>query len=105
MPLYEYECLDCGHRSEEIQRLADPPLETCPACGGRYRKQLSAPAFQFKGSGWYVTDYARSGKGAEGKAKDSGGSESKSDKGSSESSSAASESKPAEAKPTTSGTE
>lgn len=71
MPLYEYQCLDCGHRSEEIQRLADPPLEVCPACGGRYQKQLSAPAFQFKGSGWYITDYARSGKGGETKAKKS----------------------------------
>lgn len=68
MPIYEYRCEACGHRSEELQRLADPPLTTCPKCGGVYKKLLSAPAFQFKGSGWYVTDYARSGaKGGEGK--------------------------------------
>lgn len=59
MPIYEYECEACGHRSEELQRMDDPPLATCPACGGPYKKLLSAPAFQFKGSGWYVTDYAR----------------------------------------------
>lgn len=68
MPLYEYECQACGHRGEELQRFDDPPLTTCPACGGPYKKLLSAPAFQFKGSGWYVTDYARKGKeGKEGK--------------------------------------
>jgi putative FmdB family regulatory protein len=65
MPIYEYECSQCGHRSEELQRISDPPLTECPECGGEYKKLISAPAFQFKGSGWYVTDYARkeSGKG------------------------------------------
>jgi putative FmdB family regulatory protein len=70
MPLYEYRCQDCGHSSEEMQRLSDPPIAVCPACGGRYKKLVSAPAFQFKGSGWYVTDYAR--KSAPGKAEAGG---------------------------------
>ena len=61
MPLYEYLCDACGHRFEAIQRFSDAPLDTCPKCGGRVRKLQSAPAFQFKGSGWYVTDYAKKG--------------------------------------------
>jgi putative FmdB family regulatory protein len=61
MPIYEYVCEKCGQSMEAIQRLADPPLEECPKCGGRLRKKVSAPAFQFKGTGWYVTDYARKG--------------------------------------------
>lgn len=59
MPLYEYECNDCGHRFERIQRFSDPLASTCPACGGAVRKLLSSPAIQFKGTGWYVTDYAK----------------------------------------------
>jgi putative FmdB family regulatory protein len=59
MPLYEYLCETCGHRFETIQKFSDPPLDRCPKCGGALRKLQSAPAFQFKGSGWYVTDYAR----------------------------------------------
>jgi putative FmdB family regulatory protein len=59
MPLYEYECDDCGHRFEVIQKFSDGPIEKCPRCGGPVRKLQSAPAFQFKGSGWYITDYAR----------------------------------------------
>jgi len=65
MPLYEYECFLCGHRFERIQRVSDASLQSCPACGGSVRRLLSAPALQFKGSGWYVTDY---GKGTGGKA-------------------------------------
>jgi len=61
VPLYEYECRSCGHRFEKIQKFSDPPPKTCPKCRGRVRKLLSAPAIQFKGSGWYVTDYARKG--------------------------------------------
>jgi putative FmdB family regulatory protein len=75
MPLYEYECGACGHRFEIIQRFSDPPLDTCPKCGRTLRKLQSAPAFQFKGSGWYVTDYARKDSAAEaqgeGESKDS----------------------------------
>jgi putative FmdB family regulatory protein len=66
MPLYEYECNTCGHHFEVIRKFSDPPEEKCPKCGGVVRKLQSAPAFQFKGTGWYVTDYAKSGQ-AEGK--------------------------------------
>jgi len=60
MPLYEYECSVCGHRFEVIQRFADPPVEKCVSCGqGPVHKLLSAPAVHFKGTGWYVTDYAK----------------------------------------------
>lgn len=61
MPLYEYECTACGERTEVIQAFSDPPLTICPVCGGTLRKLLSSPAFQFKGTGWYVTDYGKSG--------------------------------------------
>jgi len=63
VPLYEYECRKCHHRFEEIQQFSDPPIKKCPKCGSRRVKKLpSAPAVQFKGSGWYVTDYGRKGK-------------------------------------------
>ena len=62
MPLYEYECTECGHRTELLQRRGDAPLEKCPQCGSAVRKLFSAPAVQFKGTGWYVTDYAGKGK-------------------------------------------
>ncbi len=61
MPLYEYECTKCGERTEAIQRHGDALLTVCPVCGGALVKLLSAPAFQFKGSGFYVTDYGKSG--------------------------------------------
>ncbi len=64
MPLYEYQCESCGGRFEVIQRFSDPPVEVCQTCGGHVRKLLSAPAIQFKGSGWYITDYARKGMSA-----------------------------------------
>jgi len=59
MPLYEYECLVCGHRFERIQRFSDPPASECPACGGAVRRLLGVPALQFKGSGFYITDYGK----------------------------------------------
>jgi len=62
MPLYEYQCDACAHRFEVIQKFSDAPIETCPKCGGAVKKLLSSPAIQFKGSGWYITDYARAGK-------------------------------------------
>lgn len=62
MPLYEYECFVCGHRFERIRRVADASTMNCPECEGSVRRLLSAPALQFKGSGWYVTDYGK-GKG------------------------------------------
>ena len=62
MPMYEYECDACGHRFERIQKFSDPPIEECPNCGERkVQKLLSSPAIQFKGSGWYITDYAKKG--------------------------------------------
>ena len=59
MPLYEYECERCGKRLEVIQKFSDEPLTVCAECGGRVHRLLSSPAVQFKGTGWYVTDYAR----------------------------------------------
>lgn len=59
MPLHEYECDACGHRFEKIQKFSDPPIEICPKCGGAVRKLISSPAFHLKGTGWYLTDYAR----------------------------------------------
>lgn len=65
MPLYEYECEKCAHRFERIQKFSDPPVDLCPSCGGAVRKLLSSPAIQFKGAGWYITDYARKGSGGD----------------------------------------
>jgi len=62
MPLYEYQCDACAHRFEVIQKYSDAPIEVCPKCGGAVNKLLSSPAIQFKGTGWYITDYAKSGK-------------------------------------------
>jgi len=59
MPLYEYECKKCGHRFEKIQKFSDKMVKKCPECGGQVEQMISAPAVQFKGSGWYVTDYAK----------------------------------------------
>lgn len=72
MPIYEYECLNCGKRTEVLQRMSDAPLAACPTCGGEVKKLISAPSFQLKGSGWYATDY--------GSKKGGGSSESKSEK-------------------------
>ena len=67
MPLYEYECDACGERFELIQKFSDGPPEACPKCGkGPVQRLVSSPAFQFKGSGWYITDYARKGTSPEG---------------------------------------
>src|ERR1043165_4191237 len=71
MPIYEYQCKKCNAHTEAIQKFSDKPLVKCRKCGGRLEKLLSAPAIQFKGSGWYVTDYA-------GKKADSKGEEKKS---------------------------
>ncbi|MFQ5792033.1 MAG: FmdB family zinc ribbon protein [Acidobacteriota bacterium] len=85
MPIYEYECSRCGHRFEMLQKVAEPPLQECVKCGGAVERLLSSPAIQFKGSGWYVTDYARKGQ--------SGSSPQSSQSGASDSSSKASTSK------------
>ena len=57
MPIYEYECEDCGFRTEVKQNISDPPLSKCTQCSGRFRKLIAPPAIIFKGSGWYVTDH------------------------------------------------
>jgi len=59
MPLYEYQCDTCGRRFEVIVKFSDPPAEKCPTCGGPVHKLFSSPAIQFKGSGFYITDYAK----------------------------------------------
>lgn len=71
MPLYEYQCDACGHRFEVIQKFSDAPIATCTKCGGGPVQKLpSSPAIQFKGSGWYITDYARAGKSDDGSSSD-----------------------------------
>jgi putative FmdB family regulatory protein len=64
MPLYEYECDACGHRFEKIQKFSDPLVDICPTCGGAVHKLMSSPAIQFKGSGFYITDYPKGDKGS-----------------------------------------
>ena len=60
MPMYEYQCESCSNRFERIQKFSDPPIDTCPKCGkGPVRTLISSPAIQFKGTGWYITDYAK----------------------------------------------
>jgi putative FmdB family regulatory protein len=76
MPNYEYLCKDCGHRFEQIRKFSDKPLRKCPECGGVIEQVISAPAVQFKGSGWYVTDYAKKGAGSAGSSSSSSSSES-----------------------------
>src|SRR5689334_23929097 len=88
MPLYEYQCDACGRRFEKIQKFSDEPLEVCALCGkGPVHKLMSSPAIQFKGSGWYITDYAKKGSTSAGESS-----------GSSSSSSTDSSEKPAEKK-------
>jgi putative FmdB family regulatory protein len=78
MPIYEYECLSCGKRTEVLQKMDDAPLAACPNCGGEVKKLISAPAFQLKGSGWYATDYGgKKGGGGASESKAEGKSESK----------------------------
>ena len=67
MPLYEYECEACGRRFEKIQKFSDPLVDTCPKCAGKVHKMFSSPAIQFKGSGFYITDYGKKDSGPAGK--------------------------------------
>ena len=73
VPLYVYKCAKCGHQFEKIERLDAPHRQKCPKCKGRAERQLTAPAIQFKGAGWYVTDYARGGSGSGGPEKKEAG--------------------------------
>lgn len=85
MPIYEYRCTTCAAETEVIQKASDAPLTTCETCAGRLEKLISQSAFQFRGSGWYVTDYARKTAGgnkkSEGGDGKSGGGDTKSDTG------------------------
>jgi len=94
VPLYEYRCNDCGHQFEKIQSFSAPEEKECPVCHGPVERLISAPAIQFKGSGWYVNDYAAKGK--------SGGSMKASADGDSKSSESKSDKKPAEKSSTSS---
>ncbi|HLK06851.1 MAG TPA: zinc ribbon domain-containing protein [Candidatus Angelobacter sp.] len=75
MPLYEYQCKKCKHKFEKIQKFSDPPVRKCPECGGPVEKVMHAPNVQFKGTGWYVTDYG--GKDKSEKSKPDGSSDKK----------------------------
>ncbi len=90
MPLYEYKCVKCGHRFEKIENVGAPETRKCPKCGAKAERMLAAPAIQFKGSGWYVTDYG-------GKKAASGSSEKSGDGTAEKSSEKTAESKPAAA--------
>ena len=81
MPLYEYECDANGHRFEVIQKHSDPLIDKCPVCGAAVHKLQSAPAVHFKGTGWYVTDYAKKDGGKPAKADGGGSSDAGKDKG------------------------
>ena len=100
MPLYEYKCVKCGHRFEKIERLTAPVTQKCPKCGKKAERQLSSPAIQFKGSGWYVTDYGGKKGAPAGESSGDGSSSAKAEgsadsKSSDSKSSKSSESKPA----------
>jgi putative FmdB family regulatory protein len=73
MPLYEYECKKCGHRFEKILKFSDKPIKKCPDCGGAVEQLISAATVQFKGAGWYVTDYAKKGSTSSSKSSESEG--------------------------------
>lgn len=86
MPLYEYLCKKCGHRFEKLRMFSDKPIKKCPECGGAVEQLISASAVQFKGSGWYVTDYAKKGSSAGSSSSASSSSSSDSESSSKESS-------------------
>ena len=73
MPIYEYQCKKCSHRFELIQKFSDEPAKKCPECGGKVERLLSAPSVQFKGTGWYATDYAKKSSSGESKSGDNKG--------------------------------
>ena len=93
MPLYEYECTNCKERTEVLQRVSDSPSPQCPKCGAEMKKLISSPAIQFKGSGFYKTDYASSSSSKPSESKGESKSESKSETKSESSSATKSESK------------
>jgi len=97
MPIYEYQCKKCGHRFERIQRIGDASIHECPACKGEVERLISASAVQFKGSGFYKTDYApKAGGGGDSKPDSSKAGSTSESSGTSEASTSASAAKPAE---------
>ncbi len=92
MPIYEYECADCGHLEEALQKFSDKPLSTCNRCSGALHKVISQSTFHLKGSGWYVTDYANKSKNSASSSKQ------KADKSTSDAKATASDSKKPEKK-------
>ena len=77
MPLYEYKCLKCGRNTEKIENVSGPHLKKCPHCGGKVESVITAPSIQFKGAGWYVTDYAGKKPASDGEKADKAGTETK----------------------------
>ena len=102
MPLYEYQCEKCGESFEVIQKFSDKPLSTHEKCGGPVHRLISAPALQFKGSGWYITDYAKGSGSSSGNGSAKSGESSESKTSSSDSSSTAASSSTSEKKPASS---
>jgi putative FmdB family regulatory protein len=92
VPIYEYQCRKCGHKFELIQKFSDEPPKKCPQCGGKVERLISSPSVQFKGTGWYVTDYGRGSSGGDSKSSESSERSESKKEGSSESA------KPAEKK-------
>ncbi|HEX4948606.1 MAG TPA: FmdB family zinc ribbon protein [Blastocatellia bacterium] len=80
MPIYEYACTKCGHQLEVMQKISDKPLSRCPECRGKLEKLFSQTSFQFKGAGWYVTDYSRNGKADKAEKKPDSATETKTEK-------------------------
>jgi len=77
VPLYEYKCLKCGRNTEKIENVSGPHLKKCPHCGGKAESVITAPSIQFKGAGWYVTDYAKTKPSGDGEKADKAGAEAK----------------------------
>jgi len=77
VPLYEYKCLKCGRNTEKIENVSGPHLKKCPHCGGKVESVITAPSIQFKGAGWYVTDYAKTKPSGDGEKADKAGAEAK----------------------------
>ena len=80
MPVYEYQCKECGHVEEAFQKISEPPLEICPCCKGHLKKLISQSSFHLKGSGWYVTDYGGAKSGSKSGGETASNSSSKSEK-------------------------
>jgi len=93
LPLYEYRCLKCDRHTDKIENLKGPHLKKCPHCGGKVESVITAPSFQFKGTGWYVTDYGRKTSGGDGEKREQGEKSEKAEK--------ADKSEKAESKPAT----